>query len=205
MDEYMAIIKLFAGNFAPRTFMFCQGQILSLSQNTALFAIIGTTYGGNGQTTFALPNLGGRTPVGTGQAPGVNHNYQLGEVAGVESVTLLSTNLPAHFHTQALTSTSNSSQAGTAIAAAGDAITPLNNYLALSPKIGSGPNATQLKTYATAAAGTPVSLGGGAITTDTTTSGNTAVAGGSQPVSIMQPYVAINYVITTEGVFPSRN
>jgi len=201
----LAIIKLFAGAFAPRSFMFCQGQTLSIPQNSALFALIGTTYGGNGQTTFALPNLGGRIPVGTGQSPGVSRNYQIGEIAGVENVTLASNQMPMHAHTQALTSTSTSSQAGTAIAAAGDAITPLNNYLALSPKIGSGPNATQLKTYATAAAGTPVSLGGGAITTNTTTSGNSSVAGGSQPVSIMQPYLAINYLITTEGLFPSRN
>lgn len=203
MDEYLAIIKIFAGNFAPRTFAFCQGQIMSIQNNQALFALIGTFYGGNGTSTFALPNLGGRVPVGTGQ--GISRNYQLGEVAGVESITLTSNQMPMHGHTQALTSESTSSQAGTAIAAAGDAITPLNNYLALSPKIGSGPNATQLKTYATAAAGAPVSLGGGAITTNTTTSGNTAIAGGSQPVSIMQPYLAINYVITTQGIFPSRN
>ena len=204
MDEYMAMIKLFAGNFAPRSFMFCQGQILSMAQNTALYSLLGTTYGGNGVQTFSLPDLRSRVPAGTGQGPGLS-NYVLGQFAGTESVTLLSTNMPAHVHAQALTSTSNSSQAGTAIAAAGDAITPLNNYLALSPKIGSGPNATQLKTYATAAAGTPVALAGGAITTSTTTSGNTAVAGGSQPVSIMQPYLAINYVITTEGLYPSRN
>ena len=203
MDEYLAIIKIFAGNFAPKTFAFCQGQIMSIQSNQALFALIGTIYGGNGTTTFALPNLGGRVPVGTGQ--GISRNYQVGEAAGVESITLTSNQMPMHGHTQALTSESTSSQAGTAIAAAGDAITPLNNYLALSPKIGSGPNATQLKTYATAAAGTPVSLGGGAITTNTTTSGNTALAGGSQPVSIMQPYLAINYVITTQGIFPSRN
>ena len=205
MDEYIAIIKIFAGTFNPIGTMFCQGQILSIQTNQALFALVGTMYGGNGTTTFALPNIGGRVPVGTGQAPGISRNYQLGEVAGIENITLTSNQMPMHVHTQALTSASTSSQAGTAIAAAGDAITPLNNYLALSPKIGSGPNATQLKTYATAAAGAPVSLGGGAITTNTTTSGNTAIAGGSQPVSIMQPYLAINYVITTQGIFPSRN
>ncbi len=202
MDEFMAVIKLFAGNFAPRSFMFCQGQTLSIAQNSALFSLLGTTYGGNGQTTFALPNLASRVPIGTGQAPGFS-NYTLGQLSGTEHVTILSNNMPAHVHPQNLTSTSTSSQAGTATEAAGDAITPLNNYLALSPKIGSGPNATQLKTYATA--GAPVSLGGGAITTNTTTSGTTGITGGNVPISIMQPYLAMNYIITTEGLYPSRN
>ena len=95
---FLAEIYLFAGNFAPRGFAFCNGQILSISQNTALFSLLGTTYGGNGQTTFALPDLRGRVPVGTGQGPGLT-SIVLGEQAGTETVTLISTNLPAHNHT----------------------------------------------------------------------------------------------------------
>lgn len=97
MEGYIAEIRLFAGNFAPRNWAFCNGQILSIAQNTALFSLLGTTYGGNGQTTFALPDLRSRVPVGTGQGPGLS-SYTLGEMSGQESVTLLSTQIPIHNH-----------------------------------------------------------------------------------------------------------
>lgn len=90
-------IRLFAGNFAPRNWAFCNGQLLSIAQNTALFSILGTTYGGNGQTTFGLPDLRGRVPIHPGQGPGLS-NYSLGQTAGAESVTLLQSNMPAHNH-----------------------------------------------------------------------------------------------------------
>lgn len=199
MDFYMAMINIFAGNFAPRNFSFCSGQITSIAQNTALFSLLGTTYGGNGQTTFALPDLRGRTPIGPGQGPGLS-SYVMGQFGGVEHITLTQNQMPMHTHPLAANSSSN--QAGSATTTAGDASTPENNYLALSPKIGSGPNATQLKTYATAAA-TPVKLAGGAITTSTT--GNTGIAGSSQPFGILQPYLAIYYIICIAGIYPSRN
>src|SRR5687767_11620624 len=94
---FIGTVVLFAGNFAPRGWAFCAGQILSIAQNTALFSILGTTYGGNGQTTFALPDLRGRVPMGTGQGPGLQ-NYVLGEAVGVEHVTLNTTQMPAHNH-----------------------------------------------------------------------------------------------------------
>src|SRR6478672_10112699 len=97
-EPFLAEIIMFAGNFAPRGWAFCQGQILSIAQNTALFSLLGTTYGGNGQTTFALPDLRGRVPVGTGQGPGLS-NYDLGQVSGSESVTLTVSQMPAHNHT----------------------------------------------------------------------------------------------------------
>src|SRR5262245_42833413 len=97
MDSFIGSIILFAGNFAPRGWAFCQGQILSIAQNTALFSILGTTYGGNGQTTFALPDLRGRVPIGTGQGPGLS-NIDLGEQSGSENVTLLASNMPPHTH-----------------------------------------------------------------------------------------------------------
>src|SRR3954471_16965067 len=93
MDPLLGSIILFAGNFAPRGWALCQGQILSIAQNTALFSILGTTYGGNGQTTFALPDFRGRCPVGQGQGPGLS-SYSLGQQAGTESVTLVSNNIP---------------------------------------------------------------------------------------------------------------
>jgi microcystin-dependent protein len=98
MEGTIAEIRMFAGNFAPRGWAFCQGQILSIAQNTALFSLLGTTYGGNGQTTFALPDLRSRVPVGTGQGPGLT-SINLGELSGVESVTLLASQMPAHQHT----------------------------------------------------------------------------------------------------------
>lgn len=96
-EPFLGSIIIFAGNFAPRGWAFCQGQILSIAQNTALFAILGTTYGGNGQTTFALPDLRGRVPTGQGQGPGLPA-VQLGQVAGSPTHTLLITEMPAHNH-----------------------------------------------------------------------------------------------------------
>ena len=93
----LAEIKLFAGNFAPKNYALAQGQILSIAQNQALFALLGTTFGGDGQTTFALPDLRGRYPIGTGQGPGLS-NRDLGEKGGEENVTLTTSQMPAHDH-----------------------------------------------------------------------------------------------------------
>ena len=97
-EGFIGEIRMFAGNFAPKDWAFCQGQILSIAQNTALFSILGSTYGGNGTTTFALPNLSGRVPVGVGQGAGLT-NRQLGEMSGTETVTLTTAQMPAHSHT----------------------------------------------------------------------------------------------------------
>ena len=98
MEGTIAEIRMFAGNFAPRNWAFCAGQTMAIASNTALFSLLGTTYGGNGQTTFALPDLRGRVPVGTGQGPGLSY-ISLGEVAGAATHTLTSTEMPAHTHT----------------------------------------------------------------------------------------------------------
>ena len=97
MDEFIAIIKMFGGNFAPRGWAFCNGQILSIAQNTALFSLLGTTFGGNGQTTFALPDMRSRVPIHPGQGPGLS-SYSLGQAAGTESVTLSIQQMPSHGH-----------------------------------------------------------------------------------------------------------
>lgn len=101
-EPFIGSIILFAGNFAPRGWAFCNGQLLAISQNTALFSILGTTYGGNGQTTFALPDLRGRVPVSSGQGPGLS-SYSLGQQAGEENVTLNAQQLPSHTHSQPAT------------------------------------------------------------------------------------------------------
>jgi microcystin-dependent protein len=97
MEPFLGQLMLVPYNFAPQGWAFCNGQIMSIAQNSALFSLLGTTYGGNGQTTFALPDLRGRVAINSGQGPGLQ-NYSLGEVAGSESVTLLSTQMPAHTH-----------------------------------------------------------------------------------------------------------
>jgi microcystin-dependent protein len=97
-SPYIGEIRMFGGNFAPAGWAMCQGQLMPISQNDALFTLIGTTYGGDGQETFGLPDLQGRMPIHAGQGPGISQNYQLGEQAGVESVTLSTQQIPAHNH-----------------------------------------------------------------------------------------------------------
>ena len=172
MEGYIAQILLFAGNFAPRTWSYCDGSVLSIASNTALFSLLGTTYGGNGTTTFALPDLRGRVAVGAGSAPG-RSDYQLGEVGGSEQITLTVNQMPAHTHTVNVPV----SDLG------GSTDDPTGNINAVTGTPGySAP---------------PGSGSYGGVTA--------SVAGGSQPVDIRQPYLALNYVICMQGIFPSRN
>lgn len=97
-EPYIGEIRMFAGNFAPAGWAFCQGQLVPISENDALFTLIGTTYGGDGQETFGIPDLQGRAPMHAGQGPGITQNYQLGENGGVESVTLSTQQIPVHNH-----------------------------------------------------------------------------------------------------------
>lgn len=172
MDPLLASIIIFAGNFAPRGWALCQGQILSIAQNTAVFSLIGTTYGGNGVTTFALPDLRGRVPIQQGQGPGLS-DYVLGEVAGTETTTLTLNNLPQHNHSLIATSEAGSTSA------------PAGAYLGNTGALDKEYNIS----------GTQVAMNAGAI----------GLAGGSQPFQNLQPYLAINFIIALEGIFPSRN
>ncbi len=182
VEPYLGTVTTFAGNFAPRSWMFCQGQLLSIAEYTALFALVGTTYGGDGQTTFGLPDMRSRVAIHAGQGPGLS-NYVLGEMSGVESVTLLSSNMPAHNHS--LTSLTNTNQPGSTAATSG----------------------VNVPTGAFPAAGTAVFNN----STDGTFMGTfscmttTTMAGNNQPISIIQPYLSMNYIIAVEGIFPSRN
>jgi microcystin-dependent protein len=97
-QPYIGEIRMFGGNFAPAGWVFCAGQLMPISENDALFTLIGTTYGGDGQETFGIPNLQGRTPVHAGQGPGLSQNYQIGESSGVEQVTLTTQQIPLHNH-----------------------------------------------------------------------------------------------------------
>lgn len=180
MDEYIAVIRLFALNFAPRNFAYCNGQIMAINTNTALFSLVGTQYGGNGQTTFALPDLRGRVPIGQGQGLGLT-SRTFAEVGGAETVTLTTNQMPAHTHLINATT------------AAGTTSVPTNAVLAAGPKTGSGPNATSLHTYASGSANT------------TLLNTTIATAGNNQPFNNMQPYLVLNYGICLYGIFPSRN
>jgi microcystin-dependent protein len=195
MESYLATVMGWAPNFAPRGWAFCGGQILAISQNSALFALLGTTYGGNGQTTFALPNLFGRVPIGAGQGPGLP-NYGLGELSGTPSTTLTINNLPAHTHAASL---SGQQKVATAVgstnltSAAADSILGAPNFLDST----SG-STVDVNTFAAGGASPSVSL---AIPV----TGTIGPTGGSQPFSIMPPYLAINWIIALEGIFPPRD
>ncbi len=135
-EPFIAEVRIFPYNFAPRGWAACNGQMLPIAQNQALFALLGTTYGGNGQTTFALPNLQGRTPVGTGQGPGLSP-YDLGAQGGVETVTLTAQELPSHTHTlRASSGAATSKVPGATVAlATADApvYAPAQNLVAMAP------------------------------------------------------------------------
>ncbi|AKF79208.1 Microcystin-dependent protein [Myxococcus fulvus] len=128
-EPYIGEIRMFAGNFAPRGWAFCQGQILSIAQNTALFSILGTTYGGNGQTTFALPDLRGRYPMQPGQGPGLSPRT-LGEQGGSETVTLISTQMPAHTHSLNVSSQQGDTETPVGTVLAADNAGAIFNYRA---------------------------------------------------------------------------
>lgn len=194
-NEYIGEITMFAGNFAPRNTALCQGQILSIAQNTALFSILGTTYGGNGQTTFALPDLRGRSPIQQGQGPGLS-NISLGEVAGTESTTLTINQMPIHTHTATFSGTGSTLSAATAKASL--QLPSAGTVLAKSVD-NAGTAVPQI--YAPSGTATPAALGGLNVAGTVTN----AVAGGSQPFSLRNPYLGLNFIITLFGIFPSRN
>jgi microcystin-dependent protein len=174
----LGTIFLFAGNFAPRGYALCGGQLLPISQNAALFSILGTTYGGNGTSTFALPDLRGRAPIGAGAGPGLQP-VTLGELAGANNVTLLQNNLPPHTH-----SVNVNSGAGTQTSAA-------NNFLATTTDPGTG---NGIPAY------TPAATPGAQLN-----NASLSLTGGGTPVSVQNPILGITYIIAVSGIFPSRN
>jgi microcystin-dependent protein len=180
-EPFIGTICLFGFNFPPRFWAFCNGQLLSIAQNTALFSLLGTTYGGNGQTTFALPDLRGRVPIQHGQGPGLS-NYFLGQQGGAEASTLTVNQMPGHAH--ALT-------AQQAVAtSAGTTPDPTGNILAAP--------ASSIPQYAAPGAAT------GTSASDSIT-GSTSLVGGSQPHALLQPYLALNFSIALSGIFPTQN
>ena len=178
-EPYMGEIKMVGFNFAPVGWALCAAQILPIAQNTALFSLLGTTYGGNGQATFGLPDLRGRTAIGAGQGPGLS-DIVLGEVSGAEQVTLTSQQMPIHNHPLMLAGAATNPVT---------APTATNNFLGAS---GGGPGSASI--WSTALE-TPIPL----------TPQQNTTAGGSQPVGIRSPYLGVNFVIALTGIFPTRS
>jgi microcystin-dependent protein len=176
MNPYIGQILMVGFNFAPQGWALCNGQTLSIAQNTALFSLIGTYYGGDGIQTFMLPNLQGRVPVHQGQSQG-GSPYVIGQVGGSENVTLLQNNMPIHNH---LANCNNG---------AGPNSDPTNGFWA---EVNDGQRVpTIFPSYGTSSTGTM----------NSTAIGN---AGGSQPFQTLPPYQCVNFIIALAGIFPSR-
>ena len=173
-NPFLAEIRIFGCNFAPSGWAFCNGQVLPLSQNTALFSLLGTTYGGDGKSNFALPNMQGNAPMFYGQGPGLSL-HDIGETGGSDTVSLLESEMPGHTHTLQ--------------ASAHDAT--LNSP---APTVALGrSNPSQIYKQPTGA-GTPVFM----------SSSTVAPAGGDQPHNNLMPYLTINFCIALQGVYPPR-
>ena len=168
-QPYVGEIKMFGGDFAPNGWLFCQGQLLAIADYNTLFQSIGTTYGGDGQSTFALPNLSGRVPVHQGNGPGLT-NRVIGELGGTEAVTLTSQQIPQHTHAAVVSSSAGSTSVPSSSVTLG--IADIDLHIIESPS----------------------------VNMNTATIGNT---GGSQPHNNLQPTLAINFIISLFGIFPS--
>src|SRR5690349_17540903 len=181
MEGTIAEIRMFAGNFAPRNWAFCSGQLMSIASNTALFSLLGTTYGGNGVSTFGLPDLRGRRPVSTGQGPGLS-NYTLGEAIGSDQVTLNIANMPGHSHNGNVTLSINcdSSEGGVTRPTNTLPAGATNAYSANpTPPAPAPPDQMAPATYA-------VTIG---------------TAGNILPFNNHMPYLVVNYIICMYGIF----
>ena len=203
-DPFLGEIRMVGFNFAPRGWAFCDGHLMSIAQNSALFALLGTMYGGNGQTTYALPDLRGRSPVGVGQGPGLGGIVQ-GEMGGVENTTLLASQMPVHNHGVPATSSAVSVSGQVAVPVSTDTASvasPANAVPAASTS-----NGRPFPMYGATPSGNAtlapfnLTLSGSASSSAT----ETGVAGGSQPLPIRNPYLGVNFVIALEGIFPARD
>lgn len=183
LEPFIGEISMFGGNFAPRGWEFCNGQLLNISSNTALFSILGTTYGGDGRSNFGLPDLRGRSPIHSGggtsgsSGPGLS-TVRLGDKGGTENTTLNTTNLPSHNHTATGSIPVNANSGDN------DEVNPANGVL----------SNTGDDLYASASSGASMPVN---VTVSQT--------GGNVAFNNRDPFLAINFIIATQGVFPSRS
>ncbi|MCR9257063.1 MAG: tail fiber protein [Alphaproteobacteria bacterium] len=201
-DSFMGQIIMFGGTFAIQGFTFCSGQLVQISQYSALYSLLGTFYGGDGRVTFGIPDLRGRSPIGRGAGPGLTNFYQVGLFGGLERITLGTAHMPTHHHT--LTGGSSGSPATGTLQVATDLgnqpAPATDTYLSqasggtqnfFKPPFGS-PTLTEIQ-------GLTISGGGGTVPTTTDD------AGGSQSFPIRDPYLVITFQISLTGLYPSRN
>ena len=177
-DQFVAEIRIFPFNFAPKGWAFCNGQLLPISQNTALFSLLGTTYGGDGKSTFALPDMQGNTPMQQGQGPGLSLR-DLGELGGEQSVTLLQTEMPSHSHGAMADGPGNTPLPS-----------PVSNAWASGLK-GAASLYTPSGTQSNDVAMNPVTA--------------LSIAGGNLPHNNMMPFLTLNFCIALQGIFPPRS
>lgn len=173
-EPFTAEIKIFAGNFAPRGWAFCDGQLLPVSQNTALFSLIGSKYGGDGRSTLGLPNLQGRSAMHPGRGPGLTAR-QLGERDGATTITLNSTEMPVHNHNLL------------GVNAASDSGTPTSTHSFATPRA--------IRIYGETSTTAPL------VPLNPSTASYT---GNAQPHENMQPFIVMNFIIALQGLYPSR-
>ncbi|RDU95059.1 phage tail protein [Trinickia dinghuensis] len=203
-DPYLGEIRMFGFNFAPYSWALCQGQTISIQQNTALFSLLGTFYGGDGVSNFQLPNLQSRSPVGMGQGLGLS-NISIGEQGGIENVSLTIANMPSHTHVAAVTGggavtgqisipATTSTASGTQTAAPGT--TAVLGPVSVSDRQGqlystATDGATTLKPFNVTLQGTAPTI-------------TNSLVGNNIPIALRNPYIGINFCIALQGVFPSR-
>lgn len=185
-DCYVGEIRQFGGNFAPRGTAFANGQLLAINEHDALFSLLGTTYGGDGRKTFALPDLRGRVPIGQGQGPGLV-NVLIGERSGTETTTYVASSMASHTHDATTTTAINGSPSD------GNTTAPAGHSLAAND------GTKHYKITVPAAPDTVMAAN--AVTSTTTLS----LAGNSTPVTNIQPSLATNYIVCLVGIYPSRN
>jgi microcystin-dependent protein len=202
-DPYLGEIRMVGFTFAPVGWALCNGNLMAISQNPALFSLLGTTYGGNGTTTFGLPDLQGRSPVGTGNGVGLSPIVP-GQKAGAENVALTIAQMPAHTHP---------AQSGGSVTVSGSVAVPASSSPTAGTTSGTPGSTTVLGTcvaagraadlYTTTAANTTL-LPFNVQSTGTAPAVTIGVAGGSQPFSVRNPYLGLTCIIALQGIFPSR-
>jgi len=204
MEGTIGEIRMFAGNFAPRGWALCNGQLLAINSNTALFSVIGTYYGGDGRTTMGLPDLRGRTAIGTGQHPGSGYNFRLGQIGGAETHALNILEMPSHNHSATFTGTPTVSNTSISIPTVGDEAQEPEPSSNSSFAIGSV-DGNEVNLFSTDTPDSNLKPFTAASTNTAAGTINVLNQGGNLPFSIIQPFNTIQYIICMVGTYPSRS